>query len=63
MRLDGDAALALEIHRVEHLRFHLARLERAGDLEKSIRQRRLAVVDVGDDGEIADAAGIHAGPG
>ena len=24
LRLDGDAALALEVHRVEHLRFHLA---------------------------------------
>jgi hypothetical protein len=24
LRLDGDAALALDVHRVEHLRFHLA---------------------------------------
>ena len=56
MRLDGDAALALEIHRVEDLRFHLARLQRAGHLEKAIGQRRLAVVDVRDDGEIADEA-------
>ena len=55
MRLDGDAALALEVHRVEHLRLHLARLEGAGDLEKAVGQRRLAVVDVRDDREIADA--------
>ena len=54
MRLDGDAALALEIHRVEDLRFHLARLQRAGDLEKAIGQRRLAVIDVRDDREVAD---------
>ena len=54
MRLDGDAALALEIHRVEDLRFHLARLQRAGQLEKAVGQRRLAVIDVRDDREIAD---------
>ena len=60
MRLDGDAALALEIHRVEHLRFHLARLQRAGQLEEAVGERRLAVIDVGDDGEVADVLRIHA---
>ena len=60
MRLDGDAALALEIHRVEDLRFHLARLQRAGHLEEAVGQRRLAVIDVRDDREVADAARIHA---
>ena len=59
MRLDRDAALALEVHRVEDLRFHLARLERAGDLEKAVCQRRLAVVDVRDDREVADETGVH----
>ncbi len=59
VRLDRDPALALEVHRVEHLRFHLALLERAGHLEKPIRQRGLAVVDMGDDGEIADARLVH----
>ena len=34
VRLDRDAALALEVHGVEDLRFHLARLQRAGELEK-----------------------------
>ena len=57
--LDRDAALALEVHRVEHLRFHFARLERAGHLEEAVRERGLAVVDVGDDGEVADEALIH----
>ena len=33
MRLDGDAPLALEIYRIEHLRLHLAGLQRAGGLE------------------------------
>ena len=59
MRLDRDAALALEVHRVEHLRLHLARLQGAGDFEEAIGQRRLAVVDVRDDREIADVGGIH----
>ena len=59
VRLDRDAALALEVHGVEHLGLHLAGLECAGQLEESIRQRRLAMIDVRDDGEIADVGGIH----
>ena len=58
--LDRDAALALEVHAVEDLRFHLPRLQRAGELEKPVRQRRLAVVDVGDDRKVTDEALIHA---
>ncbi len=54
LRLDGDAALALEVHRVEHLRLHLAVGEPAAALDEAVGERRLAVVDVGDDGEIAD---------
>ena len=59
VRLDGDATLALEVHAVEHLRLHLARLERASHLEKTVSQRRLAVVDVRDDGEVPDVPWIH----
>ena len=54
VRLDRDPALALEVHRVEHLRLHLARLERARDLEETVGERGLAVVDVGDDREVPD---------
>ena len=57
--LDRDAALALEVHAVEHLRRHLAHLQGAGDLEEAIGQRRLAVVDVRDDREITDVGLIH----
>ena len=53
--LDRDATLALEIHRVEVLRAHVARVHRPGDLEQAVGQRALAVIDVGDDREIADA--------
>jgi hypothetical protein len=52
--LDGDAALALDIHRIEHLLLHLALLERAGHLDEPVGERRFAVVDMGDDGEVAD---------
>ena len=56
LRLDRDAPLALEVHRVEVLLAHLPRVDGAGDLEDAVRQRRLAVVDVGDDREVADPA-------
>ncbi len=62
VRLDGDAALALEVHAVEHLRLHLAGLQGAREFEEAIGQRRLAVVDVRDDGEIANVARIHEKP-
>ncbi len=39
----------------EHLIGHLARRQPAGDLDQPVRQRRLAVVDMGHDREIADA--------
>jgi hypothetical protein len=52
--LDRDAALALEIHRVEHLRFHLTGLKGPGELEEPIGKGRLSVIDMGDNGEIPD---------
>jgi hypothetical protein len=52
--LDRDPALAFEVHRVEHL----ARIERGSTVcvisEDAVGQRRLPMVDVGDDREIAD---------
>ena len=57
--LDGDAALALEVHGVEHLGLHLARGERAGELEQPVGEGGLAVVDVRDDREVADVTWIH----
>ncbi len=58
LRLDRDPALALEIHRVQHLRLHLAIGQTAAPLDQAIRKRRLAVVDVRDDGKITDV--LHA---
>ena len=52
--LDGDAAFALEVHGVEDLGLHLARGDGAGELEEPVGEGGLAVIDVGDDGEVAD---------
>ena len=54
LRLDGDAALALDIHGVEHLLDHVAGGDRSGLLDQAIGKRGFAVVDMGDDREIAD---------
>jgi hypothetical protein len=58
LRLDGDAALPLDVHAVEILRTHLPWVDHPGHLQHPIRQRRLPVVDMGDDAEVADATGI-----
>src|SRR5262249_26169458 len=55
LRLDRDAALALEVHVVEHLVLALALGDRAGELDQAVGERRLAVVDVRDDREAAHA--------
>ena len=52
--LDGDAALALDVHGVEHLLFHVPVSNRVGGLDQAVSQRGFPVVDVRDDGEIAD---------
>ena len=61
MRLDRDPAFAFEIHRIEQLILPLAVLDRAGALEQTIRERRLAVIDVRDDAEIARELDGHEG--
>ena len=52
--LDRDAALALDVHRVEELLLHVPPLDRPGELQEPVGQRRLAVVNVGDDAKVAD---------
>ena len=52
LRLDGDPAFTLQIHRVEHLRLHLAVAQTTTQLNEPISQRGFAVVDVGNDRKI-----------
>src|SRR3989338_286341 len=59
LHFDGDAAFALDGHRVEHLVLHLPFFDRFGQIQKPVRQRGLAVIDVRDDAEITDVFLIH----
>ena len=52
--LIGDAALALDVHTIEVLVAHLARFDNSGQLEHAIRERRLPMIDMGDDAEVTD---------
>jgi len=53
--LDGDATFALEIHPVEHREILvIALLHCSRRLEQALGQGALAVIDVGDDAEVAD---------
>ena len=61
LRFDGDAPFALQVHRIEHLRLHFSRLQPAAQLDEAVSQCRFAVVDVGNDGEVADV--LHRGGG
>ncbi len=62
---DRDAPLALQVVGVEDaVADELAGAELAALAQQAIDQRRLAVVDVGDDGDIADVGATHfGGPG
>ena len=52
--LDGDAPLPLQIHIVQQLVFHLPLRHGVALFQQAIRQRGFTMVDVGDDGEVAD---------
>ena len=54
LRLNGNTALALNVHTVEVLGTHGAIIDNARELKHPVGQRGLPVVDVGNDGEIAD---------
>ena len=53
MALDGDAALALQVHVVEHLGLHVLARHGIGVLEQSVGECALAVVDVRHNAEVA----------
>ncbi len=53
MALDGDAALALKIHVVEHLGLHILSVYGIGALKQPVGKCRLPMVDMRYDAEIA----------
>lgn len=59
--LDGDAPLPFDVHGIEHLLGHLAGTEAAANLDEAVCQGRLAMVDVGDDGEVPDVLLVRHG--
>ena len=59
VRLDRDAALLLEVHGVEHLADRLLGVHGSREREQPVRESGFAVVDVRDDGEVADQGGGH----
>ena len=61
MGLDGDAALTLQIHGVQNLSLHFTRGKTAAHLDETVSQGGLAVVNVGNDGKIADMTQVTHG--
>ena len=52
--LDGDPALALDIHTVQHLRLHIPLLNCSSRLDQPVSQSGLSVVNMRHDGEVSD---------
>ena len=52
-------ALALQVHLVQVLGAHVAALDGVGQLQQAVGQRRLAVVDVRHDAEVADVGDVR----
>ena len=50
------------VERVEDLRLHLPLLQGASGLDQTVGERRLPVIDVGDDAEVADVVEFHKVP-
>jgi len=59
MRLDGDPPLTLEIHRVQKLLLHVPVRYGPRSMQQPVGQRRLPVVDMRDNAEIAYACCFH----
>jgi hypothetical protein len=57
--LDGDAPFALQVHGIQDLFHHLALGKRPGNLQQAVGQGGFAVIDVRNDGEIADEFAVH----
>ena len=54
LRLNGDATLAFDIHRIEHLAGHFTLLQAAANLNHAVGQGRFPVIDMGDDREVTN---------
>ena len=59
--LDGDAPFPFQLHVVQQLVLHLPLVHGAGVFQNAVGQGGFAVVDMGDDTEIADMISCHKG--
>ena len=59
LRLDGDATLALEVHRIEVLGSHVSSVDSPGELEDAVGKGGLAVINVRNDRKIANFGEFH----
>jgi hypothetical protein len=61
MALNGNPALALEVHIIQGLRLHIAFVNSMGILQQTVGQCTFAVVDVCYNAKIADISHVKAG--
>ena len=54
--LDGDATFALDIEGIKHLLVHLTLFQSTTGLDEAVSEGGFAMVDMRDDGKIADVA-------
>ena len=58
LSLDGDSSFALDVEAIQDLFCHFPLGQPPADLNETVGQRGLAVIDVGDDGKIANMTKI-----
>lgn len=61
LRLDGNTAFALYIHRIENLSGHFTLSQPSTDLNEAVCNSRFAVVNMGNNGKISDVTEIGQG--
>ena len=60
LRFNRDTALFFDVHAVQNLRTHFAVFQAAAVLDEAVGECGFTVVNMGDDGEIADIVHILA---
>ena len=58
MHLNRDAPLLFEVHRIQMLIRHHSFSNRAGEFEQPIRQRRLPMINMGNNAKITCERGV-----
>ena len=59
IQLDGDPSFPFQIQGIQQLILHLSFRYGIGQFQNAVCQRRLAMIDMGDDGKISDLTDIQ----